>query len=42
MFSTGGGYSPGGTIGQPDPGLLIGGDYALRGGFWHGGAATVH
>ena len=37
-FSTGGGYTLGGTIGQPDPGLLAGGDYNLGGGFWGGGA----
>ena len=36
-FSTGGGYTLGGTIGQPDPGLLAGGDYTLGGGFWGGG-----
>jgi len=36
MFSTGGGYSLGGTIGQPDAGLLSGGGYALGGGFWGG------
>ena len=38
MFSTGGGYSLGGTIGQPDAGTLSGGSYALQGGFWSGGA----
>lgn len=37
-FSTGGDYSLGGTIGQPDAGVLSGGDYALVGGFWGGGA----
>lgn len=37
MFSTGGGYSLGGTIGQPDAGLLSGGGYTLAGGFWGGG-----
>lgn len=37
-FSTGGGYSLGGTIGQPDAGLLAGGAYRLEGGFWLGGA----
>jgi hypothetical protein len=36
MFSTGGGYSLGGTIGQPDAGLLTGGGYTLGGGFWSG------
>lgn len=34
MFSTGGGYSLGGTIGQPDAGAMSGGNYALVGGFW--------
>ena len=35
MFSTGGGYSLGGTAGQPDAGpALSGGGYALTGGFW--------
>ena len=40
-FSTGGDYSLGGTIGQPDPGLLTGGVYTLGGGFWGGGAQRV-
>lgn len=35
-FSTGGNYSLGGAIGQPDAGLLTGGDYTLAGGFWGG------
>ena len=35
MFSTGGAYSLGGTIGQPDAGLLSGGSYTLSGGFWN-------
>ena len=34
MFSTGGGYTLGGTIGQPDAGSLGGGGYTLNGGFW--------
>ena len=34
--STGGGYSLGSTIGQPDAGVLAGGSYALAGGFWSG------
>ncbi len=33
-------YSLGGTIGQPDAGLLTGGDYTLAGGFWRGGAVV--
>ena len=36
-FSAGGGYSLGGTIGQPDAGLLTGPGYHLSGGFWTGG-----
>lgn len=39
MFSTGGGYSLGGTMGQPDAGLLSGGGYTLAGGFWGGALA---
>ena len=34
MWSTGGTYELGGTIGQPDAGELGGGTYALNGGFW--------
>jgi len=42
-FSTGSGYALGGTIGQPDSGVLAGGGYTLAGGFWGGGApAMVH
>ena len=36
-FSTGQGYTLGGTAGQADAGLLAGGDYTLGGGFWGGG-----
>ena len=32
--STGGSYSLSGTVGQPDAGLLSGGNFALAGGFW--------
>ena len=35
-FSTGGNYSLGGTVGQPDAGLLTGPGYTLAGGFWSG------
>jgi len=35
-FSTGGNYSLGGTVGQPDAGVLTGGSYTLVGGFWGG------
>jgi len=38
-WSTGGGYSLGGTVGQPDAGVLSGGGYTLSGGFWGGAAA---
>ena len=38
-WSEGGGYSLGGTIGQPDAGVLSGGGYTLAGGFWPGAAA---
>ncbi len=34
MFSTGGAYSLGGTIGQADAGTMSGGSYTLNGGFW--------
>ena len=40
-FSSGGGYSLGGTAGQPDAGVLSDGSYTLTGGFW-GGAAAQH
>jgi hypothetical protein len=36
-FSSEGDYSLGGTIGQPDAGLLTGPGYQLSGGFWIGG-----
>jgi hypothetical protein len=39
-WSEGGGYALGGTVGQPDAGVLSGGGYTLAGGFWGGGAAT--
>jgi len=38
-WSTGSGYSLGGTVGQPDAGVLSGGGYTLSGGFWGGAAA---
>jgi len=40
-YSMGGGYELGGTIGQPDAGVLTGGGYTLGGGFWRGGAVTL-
>ena len=40
--STGGSYSLGGTIGQPDAGTLDGGSYQLNGGFWGGGALIAN
>ena len=41
-FSAGGDYTLGGTAGQPDAGLLIGGGYVLGGGFWSGGALAQY
>jgi len=38
-FSTGGGYTLGGTAGQPDAAVWSGGGYTLSGGFWHAGVA---
>ena len=38
--SSGGTYSVTGTIGQPDAGVLTGGNYTLVGGFWSAFAAT--
>ena len=35
-YLTGGAFSLGSTAGQPDAGLLAGGDYELGGGFWYG------
>ena len=40
--SSGGSYSLGGTIGQPDAGTSSGGSYSLSGGFWGGGAANQY
>ena len=40
-FSTGGSYSLGGTIGQPDAGTSGGGTYTLAGGFWPGAEGVV-
>lgn len=39
-FSSGGDYTLGGTVGQPDADVLSGGEYTLAGGFWPGGAVT--
>ena len=38
-FSTGGGFELGGTIGQPDAGVMTGGDYELTGGCWPAASA---
>ncbi|MBI1841439.1 MAG: hypothetical protein HYR88_11390 [Verrucomicrobia bacterium] len=32
--SSGGGYTVSGTIGQPDAGVMTGGDFVVSGGFW--------
>ena len=34
MRSTGGGFEMSSTIGQPDAGVMYGGDFELAGGFW--------
>ena len=45
-FDGGGGRSSGGslevvgTVGQPDAGVMAGGEFSLRGGFWHEPVAT--
>jgi hypothetical protein len=39
-WSSGGIYTLGGTVGQPDAGNLAGGSYVLVGGFWEGGPAA--
>jgi hypothetical protein len=39
--STGGSFSLGGTIGQPDAGSMTGGAFSLGGGFWNGGQPTT-
>src|SRR5438067_761347 len=39
--STGGQYSLGGTVGQPDAGSMSGGSYQLDGGFWAAGDSTA-
>ncbi len=41
MYSTGGTYSLGGTIGQADAGTLNGGTYTLAGGFWNSGLGNL-
>ncbi len=41
-FSSGGGYTLGGTLGQADAGAVSGGVYSLSGGFWGGGAAAEY
>jgi hypothetical protein len=39
-FADGSGYVLGGTIGQPDAGVLGYGIYMIRGGFWQSSAVT--
>ncbi len=39
--SIGGTYELGGTVGQPDAGVLSGGGHILAGGFWSGTAAAA-
>jgi hypothetical protein len=33
--SSGGAYALIGTVGQPDVGTMVGGDYTVNGGFWN-------
>ncbi|HOZ38974.1 MAG TPA: hypothetical protein PLH64_09540 [Anaerolineaceae bacterium] len=40
-LSTGGTYSVSGTAGQPDAGVMSGGEFSLAGGFWGGGVVTI-
>jgi len=40
-FSTGGSYTLGGTVGQPDAGEMRSDPYTLGGGFWGGGAMAA-
>ena len=40
-FSSGNGYTLGGSAGQPDPGVLTAGSYTLGGGFWRGGVPSA-
>lgn len=42
MFSTGGTYSLGGTIGQFNAGSMSGGSYTLVSGFWGGATARYN
>src|SRR5262245_57363349 len=39
-FSTGGQFTLGSTTGQPDAGLMSGGQFTLAGGFWAGAGAS--
>jgi hypothetical protein len=39
--STGGSFVVRGTIGQPDAGVMSGGNFELRGGFWAGGGPSL-
>ena len=38
--SSGGGYSLSGTIGQPDAGVISGGNFTVQGGFWNTDSAN--
>lgn len=41
MFSMGGEFELGGSIAQPDAGILSGGSFTLAGGFWPGATAPA-
>jgi len=40
-YSSGGDFTVGGTIGQPDAGVLSNGAFSVSGGFWFGGAGET-
>ena len=41
MWSAGGGFALGGTVGQADAGVLSGGAFTLSGGFWGPGGTYI-
>lgn len=40
--SSGGAFGLGGTIGQPDAGVMQGGEFAISGGFWGGASGGTY
>jgi len=41
MESSAGAYMLSGTFGQPDAGVISGGDYTMQGGFWNSDTANT-